>query len=179
MMTPRLLLREYKPEDFPFFRDVYMDEEVMRYAYMDAYKTEQEAREGFEKLLPGAAGEKSFYEWTIVEQATGLYVGSAMMEVQMKNQYGGFGELGYFLLKEFWGKGYATETARALIALGFDQLGFHRVCASCNAANNDSAHVLEKAGMRHEGVLRAVRCKNGLWQDEIRYSILAEEWEKA
>ena len=63
-------------------------------------------------------------------------------------------ELGYWFLREAWGKGYATESSAAMLELGFRRLGFHRVWGKCHAYNVASAKVMEKLGMTCEGTLR-------------------------
>jgi RimJ/RimL family protein N-acetyltransferase len=63
-------------------------------------------------------------------------------------------ELGYWFLREAWGKGYATEASAVMLELGFDRLGFHRVWGKCHTQNPASARVMEKLGMTYEGTLR-------------------------
>jgi [ribosomal protein S5]-alanine N-acetyltransferase len=63
-------------------------------------------------------------------------------------------ELGYWFLREAWGKGYATESSAAMLELGFRRLGFHRVWGKCHTQNVASAKVMEKLGMTYEGTLR-------------------------
>jgi RimJ/RimL family protein N-acetyltransferase len=64
------------------------------------------------------------------------------------------GWIGYCLNRNFWGQGYATETAKGLLKFGFDQLNLHRIFATCDPANIASACVLEKTGMQREGHFR-------------------------
>jgi ribosomal-protein-alanine N-acetyltransferase len=104
-------------------------------------------------------------------------LGSADIDIQIINEHGGYGEIGYFLLLAYWGKGYATEIAAALTRFCFEELRFHKVCASCHALNTASENVMKKLGLTKEGVLRRRRYKNDVWHDEIRYGILIEEWE--
>ena len=63
-------------------------------------------------------------------------------------------ELGYWIGVPFWGKGYASEAAAAIVQLGFETEGFHRIFAQVFARNPASARVLQKIGMQHEGTLR-------------------------
>jgi RimJ/RimL family protein N-acetyltransferase len=86
------------------------------------------------------------------------------------------GWIGYCLNQRFWGKGYATETAKALTDFGFKVLGLHRIFATCDPANVKSAHVLEKAGMKCEGHIREHRWAKGRWRDSLLYSVLEQEW---
>jgi RimJ/RimL family protein N-acetyltransferase len=88
-----------------------------------------------------------------VEDAThGLYLGSVCLMVEPDSPSSA--ELGYWFLRDAWGKGYATEASAAILELGFRRLGFHRVWGKCHTLNVPSAKVLEKLGMAYEGTLR-------------------------
>ena len=85
-------------------------------------------------------------------------------------------ELGYWLATSAWGKGYATEAARALVAFGFDRLELSRIYAQVLAGNDASAHVLTKLGMVAEGVKRQ-HVKKGTRLHDVRiYGLLRAEW---
>ena len=86
------------------------------------------------------------------------------------------GELTYLYARLFWGRGYATEAARAILAYAFRDLDLHRVYATCRPANVGSSRVLEKLGMRREGHLVQHRWMKGRWQDSLLYAILDDEW---
>ncbi len=85
-------------------------------------------------------------------------------------------ELGYWIAVPFWGKGYATEAARAVIGFGFGTLGLHRINAHYFAGNTGSKRVLEKIGMRHEGRSREHIRKWDQFIDIENYGLLAEEF---
>jgi RimJ/RimL family protein N-acetyltransferase len=63
-------------------------------------------------------------------------------------------QFGYCLAQDAWGRGYATEAARAFVAAALNEPGIWRVQAYCDLENRASARVLEKAGLQLEGVLR-------------------------
>lgn len=84
-------------------------------------------------------------------------------------------ELGYWIGVPYWGRGYATEAARAVLAYGFGTLGLERVVARHYARNPASGRVLRKLGMRKEGVLRRDIRKWGEFVDVVVYGILREE----
>jgi [ribosomal protein S5]-alanine N-acetyltransferase len=83
--------------------------------------------------------------------------------------------VGYRLGKQYWGKGYATEALRAVIAYLFEQTTVNRIYASTWAENTASARVLEKAGMRFEGLARQRRFAKGAFGDVKFYAILRED----
>ena len=86
-------------------------------------------------------------------------------------------ELGYWFGVPFWGRGYATEAARALLRHAFETLGCHRVLATCQPENPASWRVMEKLGMRREAHFRKVLPREaGVWWDEYVYALLAEEY---
>lgn len=91
-------------------------------------------------------------------------------------------ELGYVFNRSFWGKGYAYESARAVIADAFENRGARRVNAMCNPENPRSWRLMERLGMRREGVLRrnvyffTDGAGNPLWQDTYEYAVLKEEF---
>jgi RimJ/RimL family protein N-acetyltransferase len=80
---------------------------------------------------------------------------------------------------DFWGRGLATEGARAMLEIGFDLMGMHRIIARIEARNSGSAAVLERLGMRREALLVKNEWFKGEWSNEADYALLEEEWEKA
>jgi len=87
------------------------------------------------------------------------------------------GDVGYELAPEFWGRGYATEAALAMVAFGFQEMSLHRVSSWCIAENIASARVLEKIGLRLEGRLRENEYFKDEWWDTLVYGLLRTEWE--
>ncbi len=174
----RLKYREFREEDFPLFYSVFSDEKIMRYAWIDSLKKEDEARAQFEKYLniDGKPGLNNTYAFAVFAKEDSSFVGFADIELYVSNSHVGCGEMGYFLLPGFWGKGYATEIAGRMMEFGFTGLKLHKVCARCDANNSASENVMKKAGMTKEGELRKVRFKNGAWDDEKHYGILVDEW---
>ncbi len=81
-------------------------------------------------------------------------------------------ELGYWIGVPWWGKGYATEAARAVVRYGFDELGLHKIHAHYLTRNPASGRVLERIGMRREGLLRDEVCKWGRFEDVVVCALL-------
>ena len=112
-------------------------------------------------------------ELAITLRSDGTLVGSIALVVEREHDRA---ELGYVVGVAYWGRGYATEAARALIAHGFAALGLNRVYAFCFTRNPASRRVLEKLGMTHEGTRRAHTLKWGEYLDDEFYGILRDEW---
>jgi len=83
-------------------------------------------------------------------------------------------ELGYWLAEPYWGRGIVTRAVQALVGYAFGPLGLRRVHADPYAGNIASARVLEKAGFRLEGRMRASAFKDGQVVDQLLYAILRE-----
>ena len=86
------------------------------------------------------------------------------------------GEIGFVFLPEYRGRGYGREAARAVLTLGFDELGLHRITGRCDARNLRSAQLMERLGMRREAHLRENEFFKGEWADQCIHAMLAAEW---
>lgn len=89
------------------------------------------------------------------------------------------GELGYWLAPAVWGRGYATEAARALLAFAFDRLALAQVRAGVFGDNAASARVLAKLGFRPAGRSRAYSAGRGAEVDQIDLTLSATDWRAA
>lgn len=88
------------------------------------------------------------------------------------------GEICYHFNKAYWGKGYATESAKELINFCFKKLKFRKVYADTDHDNYASQKVLKKLGFKLEGRIREKHLVNGKWKDELDYGLLRREWKK-
>jgi RimJ/RimL family protein N-acetyltransferase len=84
-------------------------------------------------------------------------------------------EIGYKLLKEFWGHGYITDAVKAVATYLFDQIHIHKLVAFANSENVRSEHVLQRVGMKKEGHLREARIVDGEYKDEVVYAMLRRD----
>lgn len=81
-------------------------------------------------------------------------------------------ELGYWLDKKHWNNGFATEATKAIINFGFKELNLKRIFATHFEENLSSGRVMEKAGMKKEGILKCHTFKNGKYQNHILYAVI-------
>ncbi len=178
MTSTHLTFRELAEQDYPLYRCIFSDENVMRYAYHDKTDDEAELRKQFDALVAQSilpTQNRPTYMFAVFEMTGGEFVGLADIVMEFWHDKM-CGEIGYFLLPRHWGKGYASEMACALVDGFFGTMGLHRISASCNAGNKASERVMQKAGMTKEGVFRKARYNNDQWHDELCYAILHEEW---
>jgi [ribosomal protein S5]-alanine N-acetyltransferase len=111
-------------------------------------------------------------ELAITHDPDGTLVGALGLRFELEHDRA---ELGYWIGKPYWGRGYATEAARALVQYGFDTLGLHRIYARHLTRNPASGRVLQKIGMTHEGHRRQHDKKWGIFEDEELYGMLKDE----
>jgi len=176
----RLIFKEFNEEDLDLFYSVFSNEQTMKYALLDRYTRKEDILPYFRKVLENnkTINNREAYEYAVYLCSNGDFICFADIEVYNQNNFGGCGEIGYFLLPEFWGNGFATEIANMLLNICFSHLNLHRVSASCNSNNLQSEKIMKKIGMVKEGELRKTRFKNGNWDNELKYSILVEEWKQ-
>jgi RimJ/RimL family protein N-acetyltransferase len=86
------------------------------------------------------------------------------------------GELGWIFHPQSQGRGLASEAARAMLALAFNDASLHRVFARCDARNEPSWRLMERLGMRREAHFREHAIFKGQWDEEFVYAILSREW---
>lgn len=112
----------------------------------------------------------------IVANETGKLVGAISLTI--KREFGR-GELGYWITKDHWGRGYATEASNAILDFGFETLKLHRIQAHHLVRNPASGRVMQKLGMQLEGIERDAVIKWGRHESIVLYSILEPEWRKS
>ena len=110
----------------------------------------------------------------MVRRETGELVGEAIL-IWLSRPHRQ-GEIGFIVHPDHHGRGLAAEAALAMIQLGFESLGLHRIISRCDARNIASARLMKRLGMRREAHLRQNEFVKGEWCDEQVYAMLAAEW---
>lgn len=116
------------------------------------------------------------YQYAAVLQNTDMLIGGCNLTLSDDEA-----EIGWTLHRDYWRQGYGTEMGKALLKFGFEELNLHRIVAHCDAENYGSYRVMEKIGMRREGLFFEGRPAHKLsdkkYGDELSYAILKDEWE--
>ena len=172
LQTHRLTLRGYEPSDIPTLVPLIGAREVgattlrIPHPYTEAIAQEFIAL-AQEELVTG----KCLRVGIFLRESNTLCGGIGLM-IEPDHRRA---ELGYWIGVPYWGNGYATEAARAVVKYGFSTLGLHRIFASHIPGNPASGGVLRKIGMRHEGRVRGHILKWGEFLDLEMYGMLATE----
>jgi len=171
--TIRLVLRPFTLADAPQVQQLAGDKEVAATLVPLPHPYE----DGMAEYWIGTHQERyekgELVSFAIVLRATQALVGAIDLEISQQHENG---EIGYWLGKSFWGQGYATEAARAVLRYGFEVMGLHRIHANYLTRNQASTKVLQKLGMREEGCLRQHLKHRGGFEDMGIYGILRSEW---
>jgi ribosomal-protein-alanine N-acetyltransferase len=172
ILTERLKLREFTQDDFQAVHEYASDPETVRYMPFGP-NTEEETREFINRNLKRQQEQpRTEYGLGIVLKREDRLIGACGIHGVTEMQ----ASIGYILNRGYWGHGYATEAAKALVDHLFDELGVHRVYASCDPENHASIRVLEKVGMSLEGRLRENMIIHGEYRDSLVFGILVNEW---
>lgn len=174
--TDRLLLRPFEPGDYTAVHAMQTDPDVTRYLLFDV-RDDAGVRRSFDLKVAATELRKEGDVLSFAVMADGELVGDATYIWTSKTHQ--TGEIGYVFIPAYQGKGYATESAKALLRMGFEDHGMHRIIGRCDARNTASAGVLERIGMRREAHFIQNEWIKDEWTDELVYAMLVDEWRAA
>lgn len=146
--TNRLILRPITQNDAEDIFAYSKDENVGINAGWKAHANIEETREIMDIIF---LEKENVYGIELKEN--GKLIGSIGLIDDQKRENNKARMLGYAIGEAYWGKGYTTEAAQALISYGFDELNLMLISAYCYPFNQRSKRVLEKCGFQYEGVL--------------------------
>jgi len=175
LTTERLLLRDFVESDWKPVLAYQQHPLYLRYNEWTS-RTAEDVREFIQMFLDHQKQDPRFkFQFAITLRSTGQLIGNC--GVRKETVTAQEADIGYELDPAYWGRGYATEAARAVLHFGFSQLKLHRISAWCVAENLGSARVLEKLGMRLNGQLPNHLYYKNRWWDTRVYVILHDEWQ--
>jgi [ribosomal protein S5]-alanine N-acetyltransferase len=175
LQTPRLILRPFHLEDAVTVQSLAGTREVARFTLSVPHPYEDGMAEAWIERHEAECIEKQLFNFAITLRDSGELCGAMSLGLAPRAQRA---EIGYWLGVPFWGQGYCTEAARAVVNYGFDALELNRIYANHFATNPASGRVMQKIGMRHEGTLRQHFYKWGVFVDAEYYGLLRSDWEK-
>jgi len=158
--TPRLVLRQFRESDWDAYARTCADEEVMRYIGTGVTLTRDESWRSIANFL-GHWQLRGYGMYAIEAKESGEFVGRA--GIHDPPGWPAF-ELGWVLGREHWGRGYATEAARAVLAHAFDAIGRKRVSSFIRHGNERSVRVAERIGERLAGEVELLGSKALLYE---------------
>ena len=187
-MTERLALRRVTAGDAGNLLALDGDPEVMRYIEPGVKTRAQIEAEVLPLFLGRHQRHPGFGRWAADARDGGGFVGwFGLRPVQPSEAAivdwpdappGGVAEIGYRLRRSAWGRGYATEGARALVRRAFTELGVGEVVATTMTVNTRSRAVMEKAGLRYARTVHLTWAEplDGNEQGDVEYRLCREDW---
>lgn len=146
--TKRLILRPWKDSDLPLFAALNADPRVME--YFPAILSRQESNALASKICE-AFGRQGWGFWAVEVPHVAEFIGFiGLAKPSFEAHFMPAVEVGWRLAFEHWGKGYATEGAKAALAYGFDALKLNEIVSFTPTQNTRSRSVMEKLGMQHD-----------------------------
>lgn len=173
LLTDRLTLRLLQPEHAEGLLPIWSDTDVIRFTYMRLVKELTPCVQNVIAMMDVSNKRDDAGPYVIFLGNTIIGMAGAVRMSRESSEH----ELYYHLGRSWWGSGYATEAASAVVDLVFSMPLVHRICAEVVAENIASIRVLEKSGMKREGRLRGKFFKDGIYRDLYVYSILRNEWQ--
>lgn len=174
ILTRHLILRDLEASDTQTIFQYRSRPEVSRFQSWGT-QSGDEIRSYISGLSAGQTGKPgSWYQVGIALRSDGKLIGDCGFHVPESEP--SQAEIGIALAPEFHGRGYATETLRALFDYLFVTLGKHRVFGSVDPSNSRSVRLMQRVGMRKEShSIKSVWFK-GEWVDDVIFALLASDW---
>jgi ribosomal-protein-alanine N-acetyltransferase len=147
--TERLILREIVPQDVNNFFELDSNPNVHKYLGSEETKTIQDTEKMIEYIRQQYI-ENGIGRWAMIEKETGNFVGWTGLKLMKMtlNNHTNFYDVGYRLIEKYWGKGYATESAKASIKYGFEVMNLNEIIGITHTENKASIRALEKCGLK-------------------------------
>jgi len=174
--TERLIIRDNIESDLDDHHRLISDQEIMSYLSDIHTHSLEESKKNLKFSIEESQKKdaRSCYFFAMIDKKDNTYIGAIGLTLLDQNETGGNAELGYFILKEFWNKGYTTEAAKAVISFGFNKLKIHKITTGCTLENTRSEHIMKKLGMEKEAHLKKHICHNNEWKDRVEYALFKE-----
>ncbi len=170
--TDRLFIRPLVLDDYNHFLKGYQQSFPPKNRFDDGlFDTDFMTKEWYEGLLARRKREAETdysYMFNIFRKADGASVGACNITPHLREDFQ-YARIGYTIHNQFWNNGYATETVCAMVKIGFEKLGLHRLEAHVNLDNPASKRVLQKAGFRFECIREKFILEDGVWTDNEIY----------
>lgn len=169
MTTNRLLLRLFQKSDAGAVTklcnnyNIYKNTLYLPYPYQlkDALSWIEQHHNNFDA--------NKLYEFAVTDKESGELYGAIALS---NNQKSNNGEMAYWIGEEYWGNGYATEAGLAIVQFAFEEKKYHKVFARHFNSNPASGRVLQKLGMKKEGILIEHVKKENQYEDLVYYGIV-------
>lgn len=173
LVTERLILRKLEATDANRIENLAGDHEVAKTTLNIPHPYPEGSAVAFIHSTLESERTGKLITRAIIEKETNELIG--LMAISIHSTFNR-GELAYWVGKPYWGQGYGTEAAKAVLQFGFEVLKLNRIYAQSFTTNPGSWRIMEKIGLKYEGTLRQHVSRFGQYYDLAQYGILKEEF---
>lgn len=173
LTTAHLVLRPFSLADAPDVQRLAGDREIASTTLVIPHPYEDGMAEAWIGNHPESFTSGVAVNFAMTCKPDGALVGAIGLSINQAHERA---ELGYWVGKPYWGKGYCSEAAKCMLGYGFEVLSLNRIVARHLTRNPASGRVMQKVGMTREGRQRQGVKKWGVFEDLDVYSILRSEW---
>ena len=171
--TARLILRRFKIEDAEdMYENWTSDPEVTRFltwpAHSDVKITKKILSDWVSSYEDGG-----YFNWAMELKENGAVIGNISVVKLSENTEAA--DMGYCMSRAYWGRGLMPEALKAVMDYLFDEVGLNRIAACHDVNNPKSGRVMDKAGMKQEGIFRAAGKNNQGICDEVWHSMIRSD----
>lgn len=170
--TDRLLLRLFKKSDAADVSVLCNNYNLYKNTLYLPYPYSQEDALNWIENHSENYNSNRIYEFAITDKVTGNLYGAIALT---NNQNFNNGEIAYWVGEDYWGNGFATESAKAILEFAFLKKQYHKVFARYFNSNPASGRVMQKLGMKKEGILKEHVKKENRYEDLVYYGIIKHE----
>ncbi|AOZ90841.1 GNAT family N-acetyltransferase [Paenibacillus crassostreae] len=171
--TERLILRKLSMNDLDSYFEFASDPIVSVSTLWNRHETIEDTKDYLHKVM-GKYESKEAFRWGIIYKPNNQLIGrTGLISWDVTHSRA---EIGYALASQYWNKGIISEATREVMRYGFEKLELNRIEGRCNYNNEGSARVMEKLGMKLEGILREQLKIKGTFMDQRLYSILKSDY---
>lgn len=173
--TERLILRPLTQADAAVVQFLAGDKAIASTTLSIPHPYNQGQAMKWIKNIKGDIADGKSVVFAITENNNGNLLGTVGLLINKEHDRA---EMGYWIGKDYWGKGYCTEAAVAVLEYGFESLGLNRIFANHFKGNGASGRVMQKIGLNYEGSRRGHIKKWGQYKDIVSYGLLREEYRR-
>lgn len=175
LTTDRLRLRQFTPADAPALMPIFGAPEMLRFLNQPPIDTAEKAL-GMLKWFEDVYTQQMGLQWAVTLHGQDAVIGTCgFYQWDRENRHV---DIGYHIAHAWWGHGYATEAAHAMLHWCFEHLDVHRIQADCTDGHLASERVMLKCGFRFEGLWRESCWEHGRFVDIKQFGLLRREYQQ-
>jgi ribosomal-protein-alanine N-acetyltransferase len=176
--TDRLIIRDHIHDDLESLHNLISNDEVMYYLPEIKIKSIEESKVNLDEAISESKKENKRikYYFVILDKKHNFIgeIGYTVQNCNFENEK--IVHLGYFIHKEYWGKGITTEAVKAIIEYAFSEGNVHKIETGCLKDNVASEKIMLKCGFTREALKKDHVFHDGKWRDRVEYGLLKNEY---